>query len=83
MIDILLKPPCRVCGYNGPRYYQSGTHAKYCFFYNIGGLNERIEFVLTDWPHNKPFKSDRAIPRRHRKFYLTHHDPEIAKNPAV
>lgn len=51
MIERLLSAPCRVCGYNGQGYYQSGTHAKYCFFYEIGGLEERINFILNDWPH--------------------------------
>ena len=53
MIEGLLKAPCRVCGYNGPGYYQAGTHSKDCFFYTIGGLEERVIFILNEWPHNK------------------------------
>jgi hypothetical protein len=37
----LLDAPCMFCGYSGAGYYQAGTHAKDCPWYNVGGDSER------------------------------------------
>jgi len=37
----LLEAPCVFCGYNGPRYWQAGTHAEDCPWRVIGGIARR------------------------------------------
>jgi hypothetical protein len=36
-----LKAPCVFCGYNGPRYWQSGTHHHLCPWYKRSGVHDR------------------------------------------
>jgi len=50
-IGELLRAPCRICNYSGKGFYQPLTHKKWCPFYQIGGLEERIQFIKHDWPH--------------------------------
>lgn len=40
--EALLDAPCIDCGYNGPGYWQAGTHAETCRWRNVGGEAERI-----------------------------------------
>ena len=49
--DQFFKAPCMFCGYNGPGYFQKGTHASACPYYGVGGLAERKEMI-------GPFLSD-------------------------
>jgi len=44
-MEWLLAAPCIFCGYNGPGYYQAKTHKKHCYWYYVGGLQER-EFAF-------------------------------------
>ena len=44
-MDWLLGAPCVFCGYNGPGYYQAKTHKKHCYWYHVGGREER-EFAV-------------------------------------
>lgn len=46
MSELVDKSPCVHCGYNGAGFFQTGTHAKECPFYLIGGREERIVFTL-------------------------------------
>jgi hypothetical protein len=39
--DAMLDAPCVFCGYNGAGYWQSGTHAKDCRWYSVGGYVDR------------------------------------------
>lgn len=41
----LLAAECVFCGYNGEGYWQVGTHAKDCPWFNIGGEAERAAKV--------------------------------------
>ena len=36
-MSTFLDAPCTFCGYNGPGYYQEGTHAESCPWNKIGG----------------------------------------------
>ena len=42
----LLKAPCIFCGYDGENYYQNGTHAIACPWYDIGGGKERVIYFI-------------------------------------
>ena len=42
----LFDAPCVFCGYNGPNYYQAGTHDKKCPWHRVGGYDERIESFI-------------------------------------
>jgi len=37
----LLDAPCVFCGYNGPGYWQAGTHKPECPWHGVGGYDER------------------------------------------
>ena len=37
----LLDAPCIICGYNGERYWQGGSHKWNCPFHKIGGRDDR------------------------------------------
>lgn len=43
-----LAAPCRWCGFNGPEYWQSGTHTSECPWHKIGGQHERAEVLELD-----------------------------------
>ena len=45
-IEGLLEAPCIVCGYNGERYWQSGSHKYNCPFHKVGGREERKQKIL-------------------------------------
>lgn len=45
-IEDLLEAPCIVCGYNGERYWQSGSHKYNCPFHKVGGRDERGQKIL-------------------------------------
>ena len=45
MID--LNAPCMFCGYNGPLYWQAGSHEHDCPFLKVGGGLERQEILPT------------------------------------
>lgn len=45
-IDKLIQAPCPFCGYNGPEYWQKGTHASACPYYVAGGREERIDMLI-------------------------------------
>ena len=36
-----LDAPCKWCGYNGPSYWQSGSHSKECPWHKVGGSSDR------------------------------------------
>lgn len=38
----LLAAPCKFCGYNGPGYWQKGSHGADCPWREIGGDKERL-----------------------------------------
>lgn len=44
-LNDLLSAPCGCCGYNGPGYWQAGTHKESCPFFTIGGETDRQEFI--------------------------------------
>lgn len=46
--DVLMAP-CRWCAYNGPGYWQEGTHAASCPWRKIGGEVARLD-VMRDHP---------------------------------
>ena len=48
MLNDLLDAPCRFCGYNGPRYWQSGTHDYECPWHKISGADERQKKVADE-----------------------------------
>jgi hypothetical protein len=39
--------PCVFCGYSGAGYWQKFTHARYCPWYEIGGMAERRYYMRT------------------------------------
>jgi len=39
----LLEAPCIFCGYDGPDYWQGGTHRQECPWHGVGGEAERRE----------------------------------------
>lgn len=39
------RAPCVFCGYDGPNFFQVGSHPKTCPFHDIGGVDERLERV--------------------------------------
>jgi len=41
----LLEAPCIFCGYNGPGYWQAGTHTLDCPWHGIGCLSERAAML--------------------------------------
>ncbi len=41
----ILDAPCVFCGYNGPGYWQTGTHAKDCPWHDIGSIAYREEEI--------------------------------------
>jgi hypothetical protein len=48
-----LAAPCRWCGYNGPDYWQAGSHADECPWLKVGGSHERahileVEVIVAD-----------------------------------
>ena len=43
----LLRPKCLFCDYNGPNFYQSGSHHKYCPFHDIAGVEARLDLIET------------------------------------
>jgi len=45
-LNRILEAPCCFCGYNGKGYFQAETHKEECPFYSIGGLYERIDFLV-------------------------------------
>lgn len=45
----VLRAPCRWCGYNGPSYWQDGTHATDCPWWKIAGEVNRLA-VMADHP---------------------------------
>ena len=44
--NVLLDAPCNFCGYNGPGYFQAGTHYLQCVWYSVGGYSERIDYFV-------------------------------------
>jgi hypothetical protein len=36
-----LDAPCKWCGYNGPGYWQKGTHTEACPWHKVGGSEDR------------------------------------------
>ena len=46
--DKLIDAPCIFCGYNGPGYFQRGSHKVGCPWHSIGGAQER-EDALNEW----------------------------------
>jgi len=40
-LDDFLEAPCKFCKYNGPGYWQVGTHAESCPWRDIGGEADR------------------------------------------
>lgn len=72
MTDIL-DAPCRWCGYNGPGYYQAGTHDKTCPWHRVGGQAERKEALDQILP---------SVLRPRRKIItMTDHDPHLLTSP--
>jgi hypothetical protein len=65
--DKLINAPCPFCTYNGPGYFQKGTHASACPYYSVGGKEQRISFLA-------PFIIDlikqyvEAVAKREREF---------------
>lgn len=62
MSDPLLEAPCHWCGYNGPNYWQAGTHHEGCPVRGIGGMVEREHWLsaskATRTTPAKPLPSD-------------------------
>ena len=52
MIDMsgMLEAPCKCCGYNGPNYWQKGTHHHDCPLRTMSA-GERGAYVLEHWGH--------------------------------
>lgn len=44
-VSHILDGPCRWCGYNGPLYWQSGSHQAGCPWFAVGGAIERANRV--------------------------------------
>lgn len=59
----ILSAPCIFCHYNGPKYWQAGTHAKNCPFHNIGGADCRYKAL-------RPAVQKRAILFDHYHGYV-------------
>ena len=43
----LLTAPCLWCGYNGPRYWQIGSHSSDCPYFPVGAREAREELLPT------------------------------------
>ena len=41
----LVEAPCVFCGYNGPNYWQAGSHDKNCPWHDVGGGYERMDLL--------------------------------------
>lgn len=39
----LLEGPCIFCKYNGPRYYEAGSHQQSCPWYQVAGIDTRYD----------------------------------------
>jgi len=64
----LLGAPCTFCKYNGPGFFQAGTHKKSCPWHHIGGYSERIDFFV-----------EALEERRIKVFYGVHSIDEFYK----
>lgn len=42
----LLEGPCIFCKYDGPNYYQAGTHSPRCPFNQVGGADTRYNLLV-------------------------------------
>lgn len=61
-----LEAPCAFCGYNGPNYWQKGTHAVHCPWSNIGGAADRDAQMTQAFEHlPQLFNITLAITERH------------------
>ena len=73
----LLDAPCIFCGYNGPGYWQAGTHSLECPWHGIGGFDERksmlrpvIRLLFSQVSH-----SDKSwVAREAERLYIAYSD---------
>ena len=42
----LFDGPCKFCGYNGPGYFEAGTHYLQCVWYSVGGYSKRLSHFI-------------------------------------
>lgn len=40
---LFTKAPCFFCRYNGPNFFQKGTHEEFCPWHHIGSLSDRLD----------------------------------------
>jgi hypothetical protein len=63
--DVRLEAPCVWCGYNGPDYWQSGTHAYECPCFKVGGMIAREEMLGVKHP-KEPTPAKPEAPKQDR-----------------
>ena len=60
-LSLLLRAPCAWCLYDGPGYFQPGTHAEGCPWRNVGGESARMAALIKgEVRERKPVLGPRA-----------------------
>ncbi len=78
----MLTAPCRWCGYNGPDYWQKGTHATDCPWWRIGGEVDRERALVAPAPIKRADEMQPVVDELRRRMRVTL-DYDLASQPAL